>query len=80
MNSDTSNQRVPVSDSAQMKKALITGLMKQDGIFLAQFLQNKGYQVFRVSLSGSPYRMKLLRKVAADSDVRRDWGYAKDFV
>ena len=46
-----------------MTKAFISGILGQDGAYLAKFLLNKGYQVYggsRRCLQDEPYRLKVL--------------------
>lgn len=38
-----------------MKKALITGITRQDGSYLAEFLLSKGYEVHRIIKRASTF-------------------------
>jgi len=52
-----------------MKRALITGVTGQDGSYLAEFLLEKGYEVYGVIRRSSSFNTERLDKVYQDPHV-----------
>jgi GDPmannose 4,6-dehydratase len=53
-----------------MKKALITGITGQDGSYLAEFLLNKGYEVFGIVRRTSTFQRERVEHLNADDHSR----------
>lgn len=61
-----------MADSSDRRRALITGVTGQDGAYLAEFLLEKGYDVFGIVRRSSTQEMNdhRLRYLGIDRDVR----------
>lgn len=53
-----------------MKKALITGITGQDGSFLAEFLLEKGYEVYGIMRRSSSFNTGRIEHLYLDEWVR----------
>ena len=56
------------------KTALITGITGQDGSYLAEFLLDQGYQVYR---HGSPQQYDKFLIESRISNIQTDWNWPK---